>query len=512
MLCLNCGKEFSEQYTACPNCGWEAPAEESAAEPEKDMEVILTAEPEEAAAEEPLEPEKAEADAAEEAEETEGSEEAGMTVEIPSEPEGPEPLKKKKSILPVVLAAIVGLLLIIVVCLSVVVTTLSKTGSMPGFVTTVQNLFHREHFDGDATAARILGADGTERAVMNNEQLSFYYWGEFYYYIQNAGLNFDTTQPLSEQNYSDEMSWQDYFLENAKASIQQVEGLKAAAEADGFTMPEQYQTEYDNTIASMADYAAQAGFTDEDGNGDVLAYVRDSYGSGATEESFRAYLYDSYFVTAYSDSIYENVTVEEGDLESFYDENAEMYESYGVVKSDLPNVNVRHILIESKTADEEGEEEPSDEEQAKADQEAEAEAQRILKEWEDGDATEESFGELANTYSTDPGSNTTGGLYENVFPGQMVEEFNDWCFDSSRKPGDTGIVKTDYGYHIMYYVGTTDVYYWKQAVESDLRYERYDEALQEIVDQVSVEYTEDLEIATPTSLSTLSEQAAPAEQ
>ena len=34
----------------------------------------------------------------------------------------------------------------------------------------------------------------------------------------------------------------------------------------------------------------------------------------------------------------------------------------------------------------------------------------------------------------------------------MVPAFNDWCFDEARKEGDTGLVKTNYGYHVMYYV------------------------------------------------------------
>ena len=34
----------------------------------------------------------------------------------------------------------------------------------------------------------------------------------------------------------------------------------------------------------------------------------------------------------------------------------------------------------------------------------------------------------------------------------MVQEFEDWCFDDSRQTGDYGLVKTSYGYHIMYYV------------------------------------------------------------
>ena len=51
----------------------------------------------------------------------------------------------------------------------------------------------------------------------------------------------------------------------------------------------------------------------------------------------------------------------------------------------------------------------------------------------------------------------------------MVQAFNDWCFDSSRKSGDTGIVETQYGYHVMYFVGTSDITYRTSLIESDLR-------------------------------------------
>ena len=67
--------------------------------------------------------------------------------------------------------------------------------------------------------------------------------------------------------------------------------------------------------------------------------------------------------------------------------------------------------------------------------------------------TEEHFAELAQQKSSDTGSSANGGLYENVAPGQMVEAFNDWIFDTSRKAGDVGIVETDYGCHLMYFVG-----------------------------------------------------------
>ena len=117
--------------------------------------------------------------------------------------------------------------------------------------------------------------------------------------------------------------------------------------------------------------------------------------------------------------------------------------------------NVRHILVNA-VASEDGT--YSDE----ALEAAKARAEEILTEWKSGDATEESFAALAEQYSEDSGSNTNGGLYENVAQGQMVEEFNDFLFARGRKSGDTGIVygsNGNYaGYHVIYYVGEGEQY------------------------------------------------------
>ena len=51
----------------------------------------------------------------------------------------------------------------------------------------------------------------------------------------------------------------------------------------------------------------------------------------------------------------------------------------------------------------------------------------------------------------------------------MVEQFEDWCFDKERKPGDTGIVETKYGYHVMYYSSTDEMTYRDVLIEADLR-------------------------------------------
>ena len=96
-----------------------------------------------------------------------------------------------------------------------------------------------------------------------------------------------------------------------------------------------------------------------------------------------------------------------------------------------------------------------------------------------GDKTEASFGELAKLHSGD-GNAAQGGIYEGVYPGQMVKTFNDWCFDDSRKPGDTGIVETDFGYHIMYYVAQSEEIYWQKVVAQDLVNEQISAKLDEL--------------------------------
>ena len=98
---------------------------------------------------------------------------------------------------------------------------------------------------------------------------------------------------------------------------------------------------------------------------------------------------------------------------------------------------------------------------------AEASANDVYALWQQN-PTEDYFAELANEKSADPGSNTNGGLYEDFPSNQMVEEFSEWCFDQSRQPGDTGIVKTSYGYHIMYFVGQTETKAWMDSVREQM--------------------------------------------
>ncbi len=91
-----------------------------------------------------------------------------------------------------------------------------------------------------------------------------------------------------------------------------------------------------------------------------------------------------------------------------------------------------------------------------------------------GPRTEEAFAALADEYSDDTASTTTddgregGGLYTDIEKGMMVAPFEEWVYDASRKPGDVGIIKTNYGWHVMYYVSRHSEPVWVEAIRAEL--------------------------------------------
>ena len=88
-------------------------------------------------------------------------------------------------------------------------------------------------------------------------------------------------------------------------------------------------------------------------------------------------------------------------------------------------------------------------------------------------ATEENFAELANNYSADTSSTTAsetgdGGLYEDIAKGSMVDNFDAWIYDANRVAGDVGIVQTEYGFHIIYFVERNERADWEDTVVESL--------------------------------------------
>ena len=118
-------------------------------------------------------------------------------------------------------------------------------------------------------------------------------------------------------------------------------------------------------------------------------------------------------------------------------------------------------------------------------------ATTVRKEFSNGEQTAEAFGALAEKYSEDTGSSTNGGQYLNIRKGQMVEAFEDWCFDEARTVGETGIVETDYGYHLMYFEGDGDIA-WKAKATEAKRAEDYEALYETYESQYAVSFSDKL--------------------
>ena len=439
---------------------------------------------------------------------------------------------------------------------------------------------------------------------INAVEMSYYYsdtvennYNNWYQsYGENMALfmsmyGLDMTKPLSEQSYSEDTTWADYFIDMALSTAQRDYLLADKAAAEGFTLTEESQSALDQNFDNIPAIATLYGYSNADN------YLRAMYGPGATLESYRAYAERSALATDYYNAYAENLVIEDADIRAYEADKYDDYSSFSYVSYALsysyfltggteaedgtitytdeerdaaraaakaaaeslpqcstadelnaaiaklglgenapaeatvrnnilltscssnirqwladsnrkvgdftvvanestttgedgvetttisgytayvftgradnndPMVNVRHILaaFEGGTTDDNGVTTYTDDEKAAALEKAEG----ILASYQNGEMTEEAFAERAKTNSADTGSAANGGLIEDIAAAQglYVQPFTDWSVDPARKPGDTGIIETTYGYHVMYFVGQDELTYRDSMIRNDI--------------------------------------------
>lgn len=460
--CSFCGADMDEELTVCPACG----KEQAAQQPE--------AAPEAAPAEEVPAPEAPAGEA---------------PAEKPAEPEKEATPMKKGVTSASAVALAVAVILLLAVILSVLI--LNGRGKDKDEVLPTESSAASEEVTEETTEATI-PADGdpdnvtckgtytvsdeeAEAAngdivatagdrVLTNGQLQILYWrsvqsfyAQYGSYAQYFGL--DHTQSMDTQvcTVTEGLTWQQYFLEDALNNWKVFDAVAQQARENGFQMTADSQKQLDELEDGLAQTAADNGFED------TAAMIVRNFGTGATVEDYKSF-WEMYFLGSdYYNEVAASYAPTAEEVAEFFNTHEAEYAEKGLDKT-TSTVDVRHILIlpEGATVENVTTEEFSDEAWAAGEQKA----QEILDAWLSGDKTEDSFAELANENSADTGSNTNGGLYTGVTEGQMVEAFNDWCFDADRKAGDCGIVKTQFGYHIMYFCGSQLL--WESQAKSDL--------------------------------------------
>lgn len=367
------------------------------------------------------------------------------------------------------------------------------------------------------------------------------YLNQYGSYLSMFGMNL--SGDLSNQMYSDELTFFDFFSQLAIENISNDKALLADAKAAGFT----YDTdaEYADFEQRLKDAASEAGVTVKD-------FVRDSYGAYATLSRISGFVKEAIYLSAYYDSVMDAKMPSNEGAESYYNENRNEYDS----------VDYRLLTVEAQLS-----EAPTEEETAAAMTEAKKEAdaaaktvategelnenmtsayvpylledwlfdssrkagdttvientsansyyvvafedryldetptvniravitadgdgQAILDEWNGGEATEESFAEICDKYNNSSLVSTTGGLMENIQPGMMTGDMAAWLSDSARKAGDTiALSEEDSGYsYVLYYLSEDDPW-WMVSAKNTLLGTVMEEYMEEITADVSVE-------------------------
>lgn len=326
--------------------------------------------------------------------------------------------------------------------------------------------------------------------ALTNSELQIYYWLVFYDFMSSYGsyasyFGLDYNKPLAQQpSMMENRTWEQYFLESAMNQFSENYAMAMAAYANGYVLSEEDE-------AMLADIADPAGefATEAIGYGfaSAEAYIQANFGLGMDLKVYQDYMRMYYAAYDFYNSNMEALKAAATDelMETYYSENAERFAEQRI--QNVNNVTVRHILI--------GPEGEADVVTGQYPEEAwaaaEAAANDLYAFWQQN-PTEENFAALASEHTHDTGSAEAGGLYEDFTTNKMVTAFSDWCFDQSRQPGDTAIVKSEYGYHLMYFVEQTETRGWIEPVREQYLNEEITKCIAAAVEAypVSVDYSQ----------------------
>ncbi len=273
------------------------------------------------------------------------------------------------------------------------------------------------------------------------------YINQYGSYLTYFGL--DTSKDLSTQMYSDTLTWQDYFEQNAVESLKQNKALMAEAKAAGFT----YDTteEYNTFKESVKTSAASADVSEKE-------YIRSIYGSYATMGRIEEYIKNDMVMNAYYQKLQEDNAPSDDEIQSYYEENKATYDSVDyrltTVNAELPTEPTELAdpveatpapdTTTDGTATTDTTYQPSDAEIAKAMEDA-----KVLAD------------DAEQTVAKD------GDVHENEKKSSVNYLISDWLFDDARKAGDTTIITNDNSH--CYYVVAFEQRYLDETPSADVR-------------------------------------------
>lgn len=406
------------------------------------------------------------------------------------QPLAEEPKRKKVKWWQIVLVSLAGLILLLSLTVAVWWSIAGVKSFGEGwkmvtelFVPRENNVYYKDSYSVDEKKAqknrdKVVATIGDYK--LTNGMLQIYYWNNVYDFLENYGyyavyMGMDYTQPLDQQNHPEEDgTWQHYFLDKALNNWHAYQSMALMAQKEGIQISKEMQDSLDKLRQTLTSAALQNGFASID------AMIQSDMGPGCTFDDYYSYTKTYYEGYMYYSKMSEGIDTTQAAIDAYFTAHEAELKEAGVTKESGNNYDVRHILIEvtGGTKGEDGKTVYSDEDW----ENCRVKAQKLLDDWLAGEHTEDTFAKLAGEHSADGGSKENGGLYTGLDKNtSFVKEFVDWYMADGRKVGDYGLVKTDYGYHIMYCSAIEAK--WVEACRQGLLTDAYADILDAAMDE-----------------------------
>lgn len=271
-------------------------------------------------------------------------------------------------------------------------------------------------------------------------------------------MGLDTSVPYDEQQYSEDMTWQEYFEQTTIDQLKQEFALLDEAEKNGF--------EYDTTddYNSFIDQAKSAADSD---SVSLQAYYKTMFGQYATAKNMKPLIDNTYIANAYYQKLLDDNKPSDDEITSYYNDNKADYDQFAYYSFSFASSDYEDSTTSIDAL--------AEEMKAKAD--AGEDFETLCKEYAPDSKKD--------TYGAEDGSEAS--LTQGVTGSTQNSDFRSWLTDESRKAGDTVVIKNNDGstYYVLKFVSRTYDDSCKDTISSSLA----SDAVSEYINGLTEAYT-----------------------
>ena len=244
-----------------------------------------------------------------------------------------------------------------------------------------------------------------------------------YYELYFEAMGLDLYKPLNEQtNSTTGDTWANYFVDTALQQAKFDYTFSALAEEHGYTLSESERADVDTQIYNLEVNSKYYGYTNPDN------YLKAVYGAGSTVDSYKAYLTRSALATAYCQHYYNELTVDQPEMDEYFKDKENDFNAY-----DYSYIYLSYTdFIES---DSEEETTTYTDEQKAAGREAAKKLAEELYALGNLDDIRDRVNEIENTSVVVKGATAT--LHTAVNTTTMAN----WLASEDRQPGEVGLLE-----------------------------------------------------------------------